>query len=99
MNWSEEHIKELAELEQKTKSNTHRLDEHDKKLDELSNVYVALTKVDDKVSNVEKDVITIKTDLKDLKEKPIKRYEQVISLVITAIVTAILGFLLGKIGL
>lgn len=104
MNLSEEHIRQLEALEQREKSNTHRIDEHEEKLNKLddkvsklSDVYVALTKVDDKVSNVEKDVSTIKTDLKDLKEKPSKRYEQIVSLIITRYRNSYIGLFFSKI--
>ena len=59
-------IELLKEIEQRGKSNTKRLDEHDKKLEELSDVYIALTKVNDKVDNIDNDVKEIKIDKKEL---------------------------------
>lgn len=88
----------LTKVEQSEKSAHHRLDEHENKINELSNVYVALTKVDDKVTAVEKDVSEMKFDIKDIKEKPVKNYEKLIWLIVSSIVTAVLGFLLGKFG-
>ena len=99
MNWSEEHIKELAELEQRTKSNTHRLDEHDKKIDELSNVYVALTEVKSETKQMNIKVDRIETDVKEIKEKPAQKYEEIKMVIITGIISAIVGFVLGQIGL
>ena len=61
----EKYIEKIIETEQRSKSNTKRLDEHDEQIKELSNVYVALTKVDDKVTNVENDVGEIKKDLNE----------------------------------
>lgn len=46
-------IEKVAHLEEREKSNTKRISEHDKKIEELSNVYVALTKVDNKVDNLD----------------------------------------------
>lgn len=63
----------LVQVEDRAKSNTKRIDEHDEQIKELNNVYLALTKVDDKVTNVEKDVIEIKSEIKKGKEQ--KRYE------------------------
>ena len=63
----------LVQVEDRAKSNTKRLDEHDEQIKELNNVYLTLTKVDDKVTNVEKDVIEIKSEIKKGKEQ--KRYE------------------------
>ena len=96
-------IERLAKVEQSEKSAHHRLDEHETKINELTNVYIALTKVNDKVTNVENDVVEIKSDLKEIKEKPLKEYEEtkkeikknVISFVCGVVLTAItigLGF-------
>jgi hypothetical protein len=46
-----------------------------------------------------KEVQAIDNRLSDIERKPAKRYEQVVSLIITGIVTAVLGVLLGKFGL
>ena len=90
-------IERLVENEQRSKSNMKRLDEHDAKIEELSNVYVALTKVDDKVSNVENDVSEIKKDLKDIKEKPTKNWDNLKWLIVTRNCNSSSGFLFGKI--
>lgn len=63
----------------------------------MNNVYVALTKVDDKVTNVEKDVTEIKGDLKDIKDKPSKKWDKVITTLITVTVSVVAGGLLGLI--
>lgn len=66
-------IERLVTTEERAKSNTIRLNEHDEQIKELNNVYLALTKVDDKVTNVERDVSEIKSEIKKGKEQ--KRYE------------------------
>ncbi len=93
----EKYIAQIQANEDRSKSNTKRIEVHDKKIEELSDMYVALTKVDDKVTNVEKDVTEIKSDLKDIKEKPSKRYEQIISLIITRYSNSYTGFFISKI--
>ena len=94
-----EDIELIKEIEHRGKSNTKRLDEHDKKIEELSNVYIALTKTNDKVENIESDVKDIKSDIKKIKEKPSKRMEQIIGYILSALVCGIIGFILAKIGL
>lgn len=76
-------VERLVKVEQSDKSAHHRIDEHDEQIKELSNVYVALTKVDDKVTNVENDVSEIKDDLKEIKEKPAKNWDNLIKIIIT----------------
>lgn len=95
----DKYIERILETEQRSKSNTHRLDEHDEQLKELSNVYVALTKVDNKVTNVENDVSEIKTDLKEIKDKPSKRLDSIWGYIVGGIIGAIITFLAVKLGL
>ena len=52
-----EYIEKIVEVEQRSKSNAKRLDEHDKRLEELSDVYIALTTLIYKVDNIDNDVI------------------------------------------
>lgn len=93
----EKYVLKIQENEYRSKNNAKRLDEHDKRISELSDMYIALTKVDNKVTNVEKDVTEIKNDLKSIKEKPIKRWEQVINLIITRYRNSYTGFSYCKI--
>lgn len=95
----DKYIEKIIETEARAKSNTNRLDEHDQQIKELSNVYVALTKVDNKVENVNTKVDTIEKDVKDIKEKPAKKWDSLISTLITCIATAIAGYFLAKFGM
>ena len=92
-------IKLITEIDQRSKSNTKRLDEHENKISKLSEFYVALTKVNDKVDTIDSDVKEIKTDLHEIKEKPTKRYEQVVGYILSALVGGIIAFIFAKIGL
>lgn len=94
-----EYIERLVEIEQRSKSNTKRLDEKDKKdkeqdtrISALSDIYIALTKVNDKIDNLETNFVEIKKDLKDIKEKPAKRYEQIWGYVAGGVITALISF-------
>lgn len=92
-------IKLITEIDQRSKSNTKRLDEHEDKISKLSEFYVALTKVNDKVDTIDSDVKEIKTDLQEIKDKPTKRYEQVVGYILSALVGGIIAFIFAKIGL
>lgn len=78
-------IERLAHLEEREKSNTKRINEHDEQIKELSNVYVALTKVDDKISNVEKDVSEIKETVEKSKEQKGMKWDKLIDYLFYAI--------------
>lgn len=99
-----EYIERLVAVEQRSKSNTKRLDEHsitltdhDRRMDELSDVYVALTKVNDKVDNVEKNVIEMKKDITEIKGKPLERMEKIWGYIASALIGSVVTSLLATI--
>lgn len=89
----------LTEVEGRSKSNQHRLDEVEKRQDNLDNIVNTVSRLDEREKRVETDVKEIKTDVKNLTSIPAKRWEGLITQVITLIVAAIAGFVLAKIGL
>lgn len=99
MNWTPEHIKELAELEEQVKHNKEKIIEHDDKINKLSDVYVALTEVKSETKQMNAKVDRIETDVKEIKEKPAQKFEEIKMVIITGVVSAIIGFILGQIGL
>ena len=94
-----EHEKRLTEVEARSKSNAHRLDEVDKKQDDLSELVGTVKVLATREEQVETDVKEIKNDVKTLTNKPAKRWENLITQIITIVVAAIAGFVLAKIGL
>lgn len=94
-----EHEKRLTEVEARSKSNTRRLDEVEKKQNDLSDLLVSVKVLATREEKVETDVKEIKNDVKILTSKPAKRWESLVSQMITIVVAAIAGFVLAKIGL
>ena len=104
-----DYLERLVAVEQRSKSNTKRLDEHsitladyDRRMDELSDVYVALTKVNDKVDNVEKNVTEMKNDIKEIKGKPAEKLDKLwgyfFSAIVGSVVTSLLATILANLG-
>ena len=96
---TKEELERLIEVEQRSSRNERRIDDHDCQLKELANVYIALTKVDNKVTNVESDVSEMKKDIKDIKDKPSKRLDQIVGYILSALIGGIIGFMLIKLGM
>ena len=101
-----EFIERLVAVEQRSKSNTKRLDdkdgkdaEQDNKISALSDVYIALTKVEDRVTNIDEKVVTISKDLKEIKDKPGKRMDTIWICVVTAIITGLITYTFTVLGL
>ena len=88
----------LTEVEERSKSNTHRLDEMEKRQDNLDDLVTTVKVLADREERVEDDVKEIKGDVKSLKDKPAKRWEAVVSQIITALVALLVGYLASGIG-
>ena len=94
-----EHEKRLTEVEQRSKSNAHRLDDVEKKQDDLSELVGTVRVLALREKNVENDAKEIKDDVKTLTSKPGKRWDALVSQIITLVVAAVVGYVLAHIGL
>ena len=94
-----EHEKRLTEVEERSKSNTHRLDEVEKRQDNLDKLVATVEVLAVKESNVENDVKEIKSDVKSLTSKPGQRWDNLVDKIILTVAAAVVGFLLAQIGL
>lgn len=94
-----EHERRLTEVEERSKSNSHRLDDMEKRQDNLDELVSTVKVLAYREENVEKDVKEIKSDVKSLTDKPAKRWDGMIDKIIMTIIAAIVGFFLAKFGL
>lgn len=93
-----EHEKRLTEIEQRSKSNAHRLDDIEKRQDNLDELVVSVKTLAVREENVESDVKEIKSDVKTLTNKPAKQWDGLVDKIITTIVALIVGFIFAKLG-
>lgn len=91
-----EHEKRLTEVEARSKSNAHRLDEVEKAQKDYSALLGTVKELAIKEQNVENDVKEIKTDVKTLTNKPGKLWEGLVSAAIASIVGVIVGVIFGN---
>ncbi|MBR4930744.1 MAG: hypothetical protein IKZ00_08105 [Bacteroidaceae bacterium] len=93
-----DHERRLTEVEERAKSNTHRLDEMEKRQDNLDELVSTVKVLAFREEKVEKDVSEIKNDVKILTNKPAKRWESLMEKIILTIAAAVVGFILAQIG-
>lgn len=93
------HEQRLTEVEARSKSNSHRIDDLEKRQDNLDELVSTVKVLAVREENVETDVKEIKSDVKSLTEKPTKRWEAIVSTIITTLVAAILGFMMARLGM
>ena len=89
----------LTAVEDRSKSNTKRLDEMEKRQDNLDDLVGTVKVLADREERIESDVKEIKTDLKEVTNKPAKRWDSLVTQITGILVAAVVGFLLAKIGL
>lgn len=94
-----DHERRLTVVEDRSKANEHRLDEMEKRQDDLEDLVGSVKVLAIRQETVESDVKEIKSDVKKLNERPAKRWEKVVEAVLIAIAGAFVGFILSKIGL
>ena len=95
---NEEQLKTLVECEQRSKSNT-------KRIDKLEQNYEALNKLTTSVEVMATKLDTMNANLKEVSEKvdeqvakPGKRWEAIVEKVLLVVVSAIVVYALAKIG-
>lgn len=106
----EKYILKIQSNEDQIKSNTRRIDDLENDVKNNNTLSLNVRELTIEIKHMREDyqklaethakeVQAIDNRLSDIERKPAKRYEQVVSLIITGIVTAVLGVLLGKFGL
>ncbi len=89
----------LTAVEDRSKSNTKRLDDLEKRQDNLDGLVSAVNVLAVREETMENDVKEIKEDVKSLASKSGQRWDSLMDKILWAVVGAVLAFLLGKIGL
>lgn len=89
----------LTAVEDRSKSNTKRLEDIEKRQDNLDELVSTVKVLAVREENVESDVKEIKSDVKSLKELPGKRWNAVVEKVLLVAIGMIVTFLLTKLGL
>lgn len=93
------HEERLSKVEERAKSNSHRIEEVERRQDNLDKIAGAVEALAVREENVENVVTEIKDDVKGLTSKSAKRWESLVDKALWAIAAAVIAFLLAKIGL
>ena len=88
----------LTEVEDRSKSNSRRLEGIEKRQDNLDELVGTVKVLVDREERVEGDVKEIKSDVKSLTSKPAKRWDNLISQLITLAVAAIFALIAAKLS-
>lgn len=89
----------IARIDERSKSNTHRLDAAEKKLEENAQLLNTIALVAQKQADMDGDIKEIKSEVKTLTSKAGKRWDSVVEKIIIMVVAAIVTYALTKFGL
>ena len=89
----------LTVVEDCSKSNTIRLDELEKRQDDLEKLTTTVNVLAIKEENIESDVKEIKSDVKEIISKPRKREDKIIELIIASVISVVMGYFFAKLGM
>lgn len=89
----------LAEVDSRSKSNTHRLDKLEETTEAINSLAVSMKELATEQKSMSKSVDKLTADVETLKAEPGKRWKFVIEKAIYFVVAAVVGFILARVGL
>lgn len=95
----DEYGRRLTAVEERSKSNTHRIDELYEKQEKMSEIIKTVAVMASEQTHIKADVAEIKSDVKKFMGRDGKRWEMVVENIILLAVAAMVGYVLLKIGL
>lgn len=94
-----EHEKRLTAVEERSKSNSHRLDDLEDTTRTINRLATSMEVMAEKQSQVADTVVKLDTKVTNLEAKPGKRWEGLVEKALWAVAAAVITFLLSRIGL
>ena len=94
-----EYAGRLAAVEQRSKSNTHRLDTLEKQTEAVNTLATSVAVMAERVETTGDKVDSLCNDVQDLKSEPGKRWKFVVEKAIYIAVSAVMGFIIARLGL
>ena len=96
---NEEQIKTLVECDQRSKSNTKRIDKLEANYEALNKLTTSVEVLATKVDTMNENLNEVRDKVDEQTAKPGKRWEAIVEKVIFLVVGAVVAFLFAKIGL
>ena len=94
-----EYIERLVEIEQRSKSNTKRLDNVEGKVEDIHSLTIAIKEIATEVKIMREDLNKIDKRLITLEDKPSKRMDLIWGYIVSALVGGLIGYTFIKLGL
>ena len=96
---NEEIVRRLQANKDLSERNQARIEKLEKGQEEFRDLVAAVNGMVVEQKNIRNDLTEMKSDVKQIKEKPAKRWDTMAEKVLTLIIAAVVAFMLSKIGL
>lgn len=94
-----EHERRLTQVEQRSKSNTHRLEKLEESTEAINRLATSMEVMVNKQEQVAETVEKLDGKVTALEQKPAKRVDGLVDKIIWAVCAAVITFLLARMGL
>lgn len=94
-----EHERRLTQVEQRCKSNTHRLEKLEESTEAINRLATSMEVMVNKQEQVAQTVEKLDSKVTALEEKPVKRVDALVDKIIWAICGGVITFILARLGL
>ena len=94
-----EHERRLTQVEQRSKSNTHRLEKLEESTEAINRLATSMEVMVSKQEQVAETVEKLDGKVTALEQKPAKRVDGLVDKIIWAVCASVITFLLARIGL
>ena len=94
-----EHERRLTSVEQRSKSNTHRIEKLECSTEAINRLATSMEVMVNKQEQVAETVEKLDSKVSSLENKPIKRFDGLIDKIVWSVCAAVIAFLLSRIGL
>ncbi len=89
----------LSAVEDRSKSNSHRLTDVEKRQGELGELVTSISLIAQRQDSMERDVCEMKEDVKTLIRKPGRRFDGIVDKCLLVLVAALVGYVLVRLGI
>lgn len=96
---NDEQIKMLVEADQRSKSNTHRIDKLEEQWEVLNKLAVSVEKMGINLATMDKTIQRLDAKVEEQEAKPGKRWEALVEKVVFLFVGAVAAYVFSRIGL
>lgn len=96
---NEDQLKTLVECEQRSKSNTKRIDRLEENYDALNKLTTSVEVMATKMDTMSQSLDQVNARLSEQESKPGKRWEAIVEKVIFLVIGAVVAYIFARIGL